>query len=345
MEADKVALEVGGQRVVNFTKYRIESDLFVADDAFDLTFENPGVTISEGQRCKLFVNDVLELNGIIDKIQDGYKKSGRFLSVSGRDLMGLLVDSHVVTGKTDQDIELRALAADLLKDVPYINRKNIVYGSGNKLRMVDADDCYEIKKCQREAGKSIFDVLKQHAMERGMLFFCMPDGTFVFGNPKASGSVEFSIVNHLTGKGNNVLESDRVRDISRRYSSVSVIGQQQGEDFLEPDEINTTGRATDAFFPFHKPFVTHLSQDCKDPDNYAALVMNQQRFQGLQLSYVLFGHSQAGKNYQTNAMCHVNDEVYGYNKKFLIYGRTFEMDEGNGQIATLKLSEPGVLPS
>lgn len=345
MEADRVALEVGGQRIVNFTKYRIESDLFIADDAFDLTFENPGVKLAEGQRCKLYINGELELNGIIDKIQDGYKKTGRDLSVSGRDLMGLLVDSHVCIGKTDQDIELRDLAADLLKDVPFINRKNIIYASGNKLKAVSEDDSFEIKKAQREAGKGIFDVLKQHAMERGLLFFCMPDGTFVFGNPKTSGRAEFFIVNQLSGKGNNVVESNRVRDISRRYSSVTVMGQQQGEDFLEPEEINKAGQATDTSFPFHKPFVTHISADCKEPDRYAALVMNQQRFQGLQLTYVLNSHSQNGKNYQTNAICHVNDEVYGYNEKFLIYGRTFEMDENTGQITTLKLSEPGVLPS
>ncbi|MCD4675338.1 MAG: hypothetical protein K8S18_04995 [Desulfobacula sp.] len=345
MKADTITLEVGGHRIENFTKYRIESDLFVADDAFDMTFENPGIDIEEGQRCKLYINSVLELNGIIDKVHDGYKKSGPFLCVSGRDLMGLLVDSHIGTGKTDEKIELKALARDLLCDVPFINRKNIIYGKGNKIKAVAEDDFFEIEKAQREPGKSIFDVLKKHAMERGLLFFCMPDGTFVFGNPKSSGRAEFFIVNRLNGKGNNVNESDRVRDISKKYSSVTVIGQQQGEDWLEPEEINTTGKAGDTSFPFHKPSVASLSEDCKDPDKYAALLMNQQRLAGLQLTYNLDDHSQNGKNFQTNAICHVKDEFYGYDQKFLIYGRVFEMDENNGQVASLKLSELGVRPS
>jgi len=345
MKADTIALEVGGKQIENFTKYRIESDLFIADDAFDLTFENPGIDIEEGQRCKLYINGELELNGIIDKVHDGYKKSGPFLSVSGRDLMGLLVDSHIGTGKTDKKIELKALARDLLRDVPFINRKNIIYGKGNKIKAVAEDDFFEIEKVQREPEKSIFDVLKKHAMERGLLFWCMPDGTFVFGNPKSSGRAEFFIVNRLNGKGNNVIESDRVRDTSKRYSSVTVIGQQQGEDGLEPDDINKTGKASDASFPFHKPFFSTLSQDFKDPDKYADLLMNRQRFAGLQLTYKVDGHGQNGKNFQTNAIAHVNDEFYGYNKKFLIYGRIFEMDENNGRFTSLKLSEPGVRPS
>ena len=346
MKADQVALEVGGKRIENFTRYRIESDLFVADDAFSLTLENPDVSIEEGQRCKLYINGALELNGIIDQVKDGYKKSGTDLSVSGRDLMGLLVDSHVGTGQTDEKIELKALAEDLLKDVPFINRKSIVYGKGSKIKVIEAeDDWFEIEKAQREPGKSIFETLKKHAMERGLLFWCLPDGTFVFGNPTRSGRADFSIVNRRSGRGNNALESDRTRDTSRQYSDVTVIGQQQGEDFMAPEDINTTGTAKDTSFPFQKPFFTGLSQDCKDPDKYAALLMNQQRFAGFQLSYVVNGHGQNGKNWQANALCHVDDEFYQYSRKFLIYSRVFEMSEDAGQFTTLKLSKPGMVPA
>lgn len=346
MKTDSVVLEVAGRRIENFTRYRVESDLFVADDAFSFTLEDPGVAIDPGMRCKLYINGVLEMNGIIDRVKDGYKKTGTDLTISGRDLMGLLVDSHVGTGQTDKNITLKALAADLLKDVPFINRKGIIYGKGNKFAVTETDsDPFEIEKAQREPGRSKFDVLKQHAMERGLYFWCQPDGTFVFGQPVRTGSTLFSIVNRRGSQESNVLESDRTRDFSKRYRTVTVIGQQQGEDFFAPEEINRTGTATDESFPFEKPYFTGMSQDFKDPEQYAALVMNQQRFAGFQLSYVVDGHSQGGRNWQANTLCRVDDEYYGYHSRFLVFSRVFELNETDGPFTTVKLSEPGVLPS
>ena len=342
---DRVSLEVGGKRIEHFSKYRIESDMFTADDAFSFSFDNPGAPIGPGMRCRVRVNGVLELNGIIDRVGDGYKKSGTPLSVSGRDFMGLLVDSHVGQGKTDKDIELKALARDLLKDVPFINRKAIVYGRGNKLFVQVQENPFQIEKAQREPGTSIFETLRQQAVERGVYFWCRPDGTLVFSRPVRSGKALFSIVNTMDGRGNNVVESDRVQDISQRYSQVTVLGQAQGEDFMAPEEINRQGMAKDSSFPFHKPYYTSMSQDMADPVQYAALVLNQQRFAGFQLSYTLAGHSQGGRNWQANVLCRVRDAFYGYDQNFLVYSRIFSMEEGRGRTTTVKLSKPGVLPS
>jgi len=69
---DKISLHINNLKIENFLSYRIESDLFVADDAFEITLANTGAEISEGAQCKLYINDTLELNGIIDKITDSY---------------------------------------------------------------------------------------------------------------------------------------------------------------------------------------------------------------------------------------------------------------------------------
>jgi len=60
-----------------------------------------------------------------------------------------------------------------------------------------------------------------------MLFFSMPDGTFVFGEPLTSGKAEYTLI-----KGFNILEGERTRDISKRYKTVTVTGQQQGTQSL-----------------------------------------------------------------------------------------------------------------
>lgn len=341
---DHVALEIAGQRIENFTRYRIESDLFKAADDFSLTFEDPGVAIDPGTQCRVMVNGELEMHGIIDRVRDGYDSGNITLTVSGRDLMGLVVDSHVGTGQTDQDIELKDLAKDLLKDVPFINRKSIVYGKGDKAGGTDRDkDMFRAEKAQREPGKSIFDTLKDYAGERGLLFWCRPDGTFVFGRPVTTGRTAFRLVCRMDGRGNNVLSADRVRDMSGRYSQVTVIGQQQGDDWVAPEDINRSATAKDESFPFYKPYYTGLAEDLSDPKSYADLVLNQQRYAGFQLTYVVDGHSQSGRNFQANTLCHVRDEFFGYNQPFFVAARTFNLGK-NGTETRLRLSLPGVVP-
>src|SRR6185369_2157908 len=92
--SDIVTLQIGNQRIENFTSYDIEADLYQAADTFKLELANPEAPVKAGMECKLFVNGQLELTGLIDKTQKKGDKNGRTLAVEGRDLMGLLVDSH-----------------------------------------------------------------------------------------------------------------------------------------------------------------------------------------------------------------------------------------------------------
>lgn len=336
---DKVSLHINNLRIEDFLSYRIESDLFVADDAFEITLANQGLEIPEGAQCKLYVNDTLELNGIIDKITDSYDKSGSKLSVEGRDLMGLLIDSYCEEFPTMENVTLKEIAEQLLANVPYISRKDIIYGKGNKNRAVpltQTEDDYEF--AQITPYTTVFEELKKHAIARGMLFFSMPDGTLVFGEPLTSGKAEYALI-----KGKNILEGERVRDVSRRYKTVTVTGQQQGTDLFGPEDINVSGVATDADFPFAKPFVAQAEHDGQDPQKYAKVLMEKQQFEGFALNYKTHSHSQNGKNWQVNAVCHVLDDKFSIDDDFLIYGRTFEMSR-DGVFTTLKLSRLGILP-
>lgn len=343
-DQDTVSLEVSGRRIENFTRYRIESDLFKAADDFSFDFEQPGFAIDPGARCRVFVNNQLELNGIIDRVRDGYGNDRTHLTVAGRDLMGLLVDSHVGIGQTDENIDLKALAKDLLKDVPYINRKAIIYGKGHKAKISEQGWEFESTKVQRDPDHTIFDLLSRHAQERGLFFWCQADGTFVFGQPVRTGKPVFRLVNRMDGHGNNILSSDRTRDIAGRFSKITVIGQQQGEDFFSSDEVNVQAIVKDPDIPFYKPYCTCMHSDMASPMEYARTVLNQQRFDGFSMEVQVAGHSQGGKNFQANTLCQVEDEYYGYAQVFFVAARTFELGR-MGVVTRLRLSEPGVVPS
>lgn len=350
---DSIALIAAGRRLEKFLRYRIEADLFCADNYFSLELADPGFAIDPGMRCELQVNGTLALTGIIDRVTDGDDKRGSTLSVEGRDLMGLLVDSYVEEFPDKENTTLKELAEQLLATVPFINRKAICFQAGlagaaaNKTK--DSADAALAalgvgqKNSHVEPGRTIFEVLKAAAMSRGATFFGLPDGTFVFGRPKASGQPVFTIVHRRDGAGNNTFKTTRVRDISRRYSKISVIGQQQGDDLLAADQINVQATVSDEEAPFYKPYVAVLNDDDKSPQEHARMLLEMQRAESFQLVYSIPGHSQNGRNWTVNELCRVRDQKRGIDGSYLIVSRAFELSKQDGRFTEIRLSYPGVI--
>lgn len=357
---DKVELYVDGVNIQHFLKYSINADLYTPADAFHLDLANPETAIIAGADCQLFINGNLELTGIIDKVHRKINKNGESLAIEGRDYMGWLVDAYCEPPfKTVTGMTLKALAQLLLAKAPFIDLKSIVYQENvvgkykgkKKLGKTSTSTGFLAgldvgqKIGQIEAGQTVFDVLKNYALSRGMLFYCQADGILVFGRPLAKGAPEYTLTMLKNGLGNNVIESDVIDDISKRYSKVTVMGQQQGSQAIfSASSINTTkGVCTDPDFPFYKPFVTLDNNDNVSSQMRARLIMDKHRREGTQLIYTVARHSQNGQNWQINKFCHIKDEKQGLDADYLIYGRTFEMDKQAGPITKIKLGMPGVI--
>jgi prophage tail gpP-like protein len=354
MPTDKVVLEVGGRRIERWLSYEINADLYVADKAFSLEVARPEIVIEPGRKCEMYVNDCLELTGIIDSCKRRSGKDGLTYRIEGRDLMGLLVDHYCEEFITVEGLKLSKLAEKLLKDVPFINRKAITYQKdivgkmkGKKKAMNDPLDGYldtPQKIGQIQPGMTVFETLKNYAASRGLMFWNNPNGTFVFGQPKIGGEPLYELINRVKGLDNNAKDGEETNDISKRYSKVVVIGQQQGCDEDDnPITINTRGEVKDDEFPYYKPYVATDNNDAQSPALHARYLMEQQRHQGYQLSYTVRGHSQGGRNWQINELCHVADEDLGIDQMLLIYSRTFKRSKTDGTTTALKLGKPGVV--
>ncbi len=353
MSTDTVALQVDGQRIERWLAYEIESDLYVADDAFSLEVADPEITIKRGQRCELYVNGALELTGIIDRCSRQYDKRGLSYRIEGRDLMGLLVDSYCEQFVTVENKKLSDLAEMLLATVPFINRKNIEYQEDvvgklkGKKRTVDEPIVGYMDTPQRisqiEPGMTVFEVLKNYAASRGLMFWAKADGTLVFGRPKAAGEPLYSLTCAKDGISTTVLRGEEVDDISKRYSKVVVMGQQQGQEDVDAEAINTRAQATDADFPFYKPYVIQDNNDSVSPELHARQIMEAQLHEGYQLNYSVPGHSQKGRNWQTNELCQVRDEVLGIDGVYLVAGRVFSRSRTDGTLTRIKLGKPGLI--
>ena len=362
--SDSIYLEIGGRKVTHFLSYTVEADLYVADHAFSLEIGKPEFDIRPGTKCSLFVNKSKELTGIIDRRSQRTDKQGRKLVIEGRDLMGLLVDSCCEQFVSVQGMKLSGLAQFLLKNVPFINSKQILYQQDlvGKLKtrrsrnasyglagIFGADSAERI--AQIHPGMTIFQVLQMYALSKGQMFFSLPDGTFVFGRPLVGGDPDYSIVFNEAGAGNNVISSEVEENIAKRYSKVTVVGQQQGNpaDGLDATKVNIPpGTVTDSSFPFYKPFVELSRNDSQTPQQHARLLLEKMRHDGFRLSYDLPRHSQNGKNFTINRLARVKDSVNTLNGlpidgTFLVSGRTFKLDKDNGVTTTLKLSSPGLV--
>lgn len=346
---DKVELIVDNAKIENFLSYNIDSDLYVPADAFSFEFVNPDIEITTGKICKVIVNGSLEHIGIIEKITKSYDKNKIILRAEGRDLLGLLVDTYVDEFFSVENMKLKDLAERLLKKVPYINRKQIIYQENIKInkksttKVASFDEPHNLLHI--EPGKTIFEVLKDYSMSRSLMFYSLPDGTFVFGKPKTGGQPEFYIYNLKSNPvNNNVISGEMINDITERYSKIIVLGQQQSLESFGSDtqKFNTKAVIEDKTFPFYKPYVVTNNNDEKSPQLYAKMLLEQMRFKGFQLNYKVKGHSQRGKNWTINEICHVKDEILGIEGDYLIYQRSFIMSK-EGVYTTIKLSYPGVV--
>lgn len=349
---DVVYLLVDGKKIDRFTGYQIDADLYAAADAFTLELARPEVRIRAGMECQLYVNDALELTGIIDKPEPEYDKSGRRLTVTGRDLMGWLVDASAEEFITLRNYTLKDLAERLLQKAPkeFFRLSTVTYAENVVGRLKSRSAKVGIfdtttPLSQIEPGMSVFDVLSEYGKSKGILFYAMPDGTFVFGKPKESGAPAFTLINRLDGRGNNVISGKLTQDVSKRYSRVTVVGQKQGQDVFAASEVNIEATKDDPDFPFYKPVVLKDEYGGERPELQARLALEKMRHDGFRLNYTVAGHSQGNKNWTINELVQVKDEDpdFELSGSYLLTGRTFELSKDKGAITRLRLGLPGMI--
>jgi prophage tail gpP-like protein len=321
-----VSLRINGLEVTEFLDFRADADMFQAADAFSATFSADVPGLKPGLPVTLYIAGRLEFTGLLDAVEKSLDKHGVTVSVRGRNLMGLLVDSSV-----EQFIDLpaaeslSAFTSRLLKPVPLINRKAVTVSGA-----APATQSLRI-----EPGQSVFDALKSAARARNLLFYALPDGTFVFGRAKTTGAAAFSVTVSKTS-GSNILTGSVVDDVTNRYSKVTAIGTD--------GKKHVSATALDSEITTYKPLVTQASGDetVVSCAKYAQALVNDARLAGFSLQYLAPAFAQNGQNWTINALCNVNDEALSVNGTFLIFGRTFILDRDQGARTELRMSKLGL---
>jgi prophage tail gpP-like protein len=334
---DTAEILIGEYRYSRFKKYRIESDLYQAAGAFEFElYPDPAFRVNPGSHAKVYVNGFLEMTGIIDKVSTTYDTAGRSVNVSGRDLMGLVVDSSCEEWRTMSNSNLVKAAEKLLKNVPFINRLSIEADETATRR--DAKKPF----LQPAPGDKIFDVLKEAAASRGVVFYVRADGSLCFRKPAGSGAVAMNISRRNGEPNTYIIRGERTRDYSERYSKYTVLTQEQGLDEDSPPWINAKASVEDRDVPVYKPFVEALQEDSGSVKKRADMLLEQHRAQSDAVKYTLMGHSQGVYNWAINELVRVDDDELDVHRVLLVYSRAFEMSR-QGISTELTLGEAGLV--
>ena len=339
--SDKVSLRIGNREFSNFTSYSADSDFYLAADAWDVSAQGVIDGVATGQRAQLYVNGSLELDGMVDVLRSEVKKGDIPFKLAGRDLAGLLVDSHCPGYGDMVNVTLKALTEKLIAKVPFIQRSDVSYQYTKDTPEFTWQSIY-VEPC-----RPIFEVLSEKAKACGLVFYSMPNGKFYFGRPRSTGKVNFHLTLRKDGVGNNCKYAGCIDDISKRYSEVNVISNAQGSDSLATSQFSVAATMKDPSFPkdaagnvIYKPFYFIESTGALTPQKQAKMILNMQRRQGFGLVYHVPGHSQGGMNWSINELCSVDDEVQKKHGTYFVYGRKFICNKKEGAYTEVRLGLP-----
>ena len=159
MQNDEVIVLVanakGRARVDKFVSYTIDADLYSPEGSFSFECDSK-YDMNRGNLCQIFVNRKCVMAGIIDTVRRSLSRSGPKMEIEGRSVASVLADSSVTKFGT-LPRTLPQLAERLVKDLPFLSRKDFVFNSGSD------KDKIKRKFVELSPGDSVFDVLKKAA--------------------------------------------------------------------------------------------------------------------------------------------------------------------------------------
>lgn len=320
---DRTTILVANEPIFGIVRYSIRQNIYQAAGTFEIELDPQSAdSVHEGDRVDIKVAGTTAMIGIVERIEEQGNKSSATLRISGRDLMGLVVDEYLQSFKTLSNKTLMSVAEYYLGQIDRIKYLPRSYING-----ADRFDI-PLEWVQPQPGQTVFDLLSGIAAARGIHFYMRPEGRIVFGKPFGYGSHQYSIWRTVDGNS-NVLDWSRIRDISQRYSRVIVLGQQQSTFDTPVAAINQKATVVDDTFPpgLSKTMVIETDTAAQSLSRQGQMIVEQQRLDGYSIRYVVPGHAQRGYAWAPDTICSVDDYRLQERGRYLVYERAFVFDK------------------
>ena len=331
MNRDEVILLVRNARVDKFVSYTIDADLYSPEGSFSFECDSK-YDVNKGDTCQIFVNRVCVMAGIIDTVRRSLSRSGPKMDIEGRSVAAVLADSSVTKFAT-LPTTLPQLTERLVRDLPFLSRKDFVFKSGSDKAKVQR------KFVEVSPGDSVFDVIKKAANSQGYLFWASPEGQLVFDKPVERGKADFKIHAFENGEEMDYIEGSVTETLDGQHSLIKVVGESQDDNDIK----YVAASVKNSDFPFYRPLVVNWNENEGPAKKTAELQLATEKAAAIQLEYTMPGHSQNGIPWTINAFCDVEDHYNGANDAYLIKHRTFTLDRNEGKRTKLELQPGGSL--
>lgn len=329
MNLDEVIVAVNGSRMDRFVNYTITNDLFTPEGSFSFETDSK-YSVKAGGTCTIFVNRKVVMAGIIDTVNRSLSRSGPKLTFEGRSVASILSDSCVTKFAT-LPTKLDKIAEKLVRDLPFIGKKDFEYYSGAKKANISR------KFVQLSPGDTVFEVIKRAANSQGYLFWATPDGKFCFDKPLERGKPLFWI--HANASEMDYIEGSVTTTINGVHSEVRVMGESQDDNDIK----YVMATVKNASMPFAKPLVVNWNENEGPAKKTAELQVAVEKASSIQLEYTVKGHSQNGNNWEINRFVDVQDDYNGAKDSYLIKSVTFTLDRQQGKRTKITLQPGGAL--
>ena len=334
-QGNEITLQIGGYSINGWDAVSVDSLIDTPAEnwnfrLFQVDGEPLPKDIAGAKDIQVFYNKELVLTSIADKVAEAVSRQGYGLEISGRDLVGQLIDCSVpvFSGRQMTLEELLSrfvLAGDL----------------GSKFHDVRIQNNAWLKnKVSIEPGESLWDAIAKAAAVTGQHVWLEPNGTLVVGDPFASPyqvKTALRLMKPLDNR-NNVLDLQYVNDVSNVYSEIKILGQDnKGSHVLSSATAQTQ-------YAYNRLKIVSVGDVETKAEADAALekIKKDNNLQAYSLDATVDGWTVDGKVWTPG--CFVNVETNALSNataKWAVYGRTLMLSRAEGKTTKLRMKRQG----
>lgn len=311
-DAHVVVVSVDGQQIGDWTSYELSSSVIEPCDHFSMIRPVDPLAYelcATDRQVTIAIDGITQLVGRIDRRE--YDAKAGTLSISGRDLVGRLVQESIPAGVAYDGLALveivKKLAAPWFRDVVLSNADNraVRRGRGAKARAGKEPLIFPGRgKIGRiDPGEMRWQVIEKLCQQAGIMAWSSANGrTLILGKPNYTQAPQW-LFRHSYTRTSNVRDLKLINDVTDAYALVEIFGAGAGDDSDYGAAVaSRTGTAKDGpfadgtggLFLKQKRLVMsqHATQNNADAAQQARQELMRRRFRSAQCNVEVATHGQ-----------------------------------------------------
>lgn len=328
--AGGVSLTVDGTVHTGWLGLRLARSIEAAAAKFTLEFTERWTVggqrlerqVRPGQPCAVHLDGEEVLAGHIDGVDANYDATTHTLSVTGRDLLGDVVDGAAAL---DPPFEYRSIGLEELA-----RRVCALYGIEVR---AEVETGAPFQRAAIQPGETGWEVIERACRQRGLLATGDGRGTLVLTKPGAGGEAAGML--RLGGPDANILRAQGRFDWSSRHDVVVVRGQAEGAGRAQGE-----ARCPDAEVTRHRPklLIAEAAGEGLSLQRRAEWEVLTAAARSRRLTYTVPGwRGRSGRLWQPNTLVRVQDAFLDLDAELLIVSVNWVLDQG-GTVSELEVA-------